>query len=154
MLRQPLVMIIAIVLTMIGNINPAIAQPSGHTSHHLSKPFGREFVIFAKEMDASMKKMMSDMHHPRMIGNVDTHFLTMMIPHHENAVEMARLVLLYGKDPLVRNLAEEIIASQQVEILAMHERLLVLQQGEDPDPDNFPALTGVRGTTMFRSQNE
>ena len=35
----------------------------------------------------------------------------MMIPHHQGAVGMARLVLVHGRDPLTRHLAEEIIAS-------------------------------------------
>jgi uncharacterized protein (DUF305 family) len=87
------------------------------------------------------------MHAPGFTGNPDVDFLAMMIPHHQGAVEMARLALIYGKDPLTRRVAEEIIASQTVEIAAMKERLAILRHGEDPDPGNFPALHGTRGVT-------
>ena len=100
---------------------------------------------FAAEMDAGMQKMMTRMHAPGYTGNADVDFLAMMIPHHEGAVEMARLVLIYGKDPLTRRLAEEIIASQTSEIAAMTERLAILRRGEDPNPGGFPALHGTRG---------
>lgn len=100
---------------------------------------------FVRQMEAGMKQMMEDMHAPGYSGNPDVDFLAMMIPHHEGAVEMARLVLLYGKDPLTRRLAEEIIASQTAEIAAMKERLAILRRGEDPNPGGFPALHGTRG---------
>ena len=100
---------------------------------------------FVRQMDAGMKQMMEDMHAPGYSGNPDVDFLAMMIPHHEGAVEMARLVLIYGKDPLTRRLAEEIIASQTAEIAAMKERLAILRRGEDPNPGGFPALHGTRG---------
>ena len=106
---------------------PAVAQP------------------FVRQMDAGMKKMMEDMHAPGYSGNPDVDFLAMMIPHHEGAVEMARLALIYGKDPLTRRLAEEIIASQTAEIAAMKERLAILRRGEDQNPGGFPALHGTRG---------
>lgn len=100
---------------------------------------------FVRQMDAGMKKMMEDMHAPGYSGNPDVDFLAMMIPHHEGAVEMARLVLIHGKDPLTRRLAEEIIASQMAEIAAMKQRLAILRRGEDPNPGGFPALHGTRG---------
>jgi uncharacterized protein (DUF305 family) len=100
---------------------------------------------FAAEMDMGMQNMMTRMHAPGYTGNPDVDFLAMMIPHHEGAVEMARLVLVYGKDPLTRRLAEEIIASQTSEIAAMKERLTILRRGEDPNPGGFPALHGTRG---------
>lgn len=100
---------------------------------------------FAAEMNAGMEQMMTRMHAPGYTGNPDVDFLAMMIPHHEGAVEMARLVLVYGKDPLTRRLAEEIIASQTSEIAAMKERLTILRRGEDPNPGGFPALHGTRG---------
>ena len=90
--------------------------------------------------------MMRDMHAPRYTGDPDVDFLAMMIPHHEGAVEMARLVLIYGRDPLTRKLAEEIIASQTVEIEGMKRRLSILRKQPDPEPGGFPALGGTRGT--------
>lgn len=107
-----------------------------------ASPSLRQFV---QEMDAGMARMMEDMHAPRYTGDPDVDFLAMMIPHHEGAVEMARLVLVHGDDPLTRHLAEEIIASQTAEIAAMRRRLVILSRGADEAPDGFPALGGTRG---------
>jgi uncharacterized protein (DUF305 family) len=89
--------------------------------------------------------MHEDMLRPTPSGDADRDFLAMMIPHHEGAVEMARLLLIQGNDPLVRRLAEEIIASQQAEIAAMKARLQILNKGADPNPGGFPSLGGARG---------
>ena len=40
----------------------------------------------------------------------------MLILNHAGAVDMARLALIHGRDSVVRQIAEEIIASQTVEI--------------------------------------
>jgi len=100
---------------------------------------------FAAEMDAGMEAMMRGMHAPRYSGDADIDFLAMMIPHHEGAVEMARLVLIHGRDPLTRKLAEDIIASQVVEIEGMRRRLAILRAGHGAEPAEFPALGGTRG---------
>lgn len=116
-------------------------------AHHKQVPekLTPEFKQFMREMDAGMKKMMDDMHAPGYSGDADVDFLAMMIPHHEGAIEMARLVLIHGKDPLVRKLAEDIIAAQKVEIETMKRRLTILQKGMDMEPEGFPALSGTRG---------
>jgi uncharacterized protein (DUF305 family) len=124
-------------------------QHGGHAGAHASPgavaSSSPELRAFVREMDAGMDRMMRDMHAPGYTGNADVDFLAMMIPHHAGAVEMARLVLVHGKDPLTRQLAEEIIASQTSEIAAMKERLAILRRGEDMEPGGFPALNGTRG---------
>ncbi len=116
-------------------------------SNHKQAPANQtpEYKQFMMEMDAGMKKMMADMHGPGYSGDPDVDFLAMMIPHHEGAIEMARLVLIHGKDTIVRKFAEEIIAAQQVEIEAMKQRLTILRKRAYPEPEGFPALGGTRG---------
>jgi len=100
---------------------------------------------FARALYAGMVRMHGDMLRAPPTGDADRDFLAMMIPHHEGAVEMARLLLIHGKDPLVRRLAEDIIAGQQAEIEAMKARLQILSKGADPNPGGFPSLGGTRG---------
>jgi uncharacterized protein (DUF305 family) len=132
-----------------------MAAASDESSHHhgdapkpQKKSMSPEMQEFVRQMDAAMNKMMDSMHAPGYSGNADIDFLAMMIPHHQGAVDMARLALIYGNDPLTRRLAEEIIASQTIEISAMNERLAILRRGEDPNPSGFPALHGTRGGTQ------
>jgi uncharacterized protein (DUF305 family) len=53
-------------------------------------------------------------------GNNDSDFVNLMLPHHQAAVDMARTELLYGSDPQMRRLAQEIITDQESEIQLMH----------------------------------
>ncbi len=122
---------------------PAQAQThvSGAQGHHEKA----HQTSFATEMHERMRSMSSAMDRASMFGDPDRDFLAMMIPHHQGAIDMALLVLKHGQDPLTRQLAEEIIASQQAEIASMQARLQALERGQTPDPDGFPALTGTRG---------
>ena len=129
---------------------PAAAQ-QGHEHHQTGDPpslaptADPAYSRFVREMDAGMGTMMKDMHGPGYGGNPDVDFLAMMIPHHEGAVEMARLVLVHGRDPATRRLAEDIIASQTVEIEGMKRRLAALRVSQGRNADEFPALGGTRG---------
>lgn len=118
---------------------------SSHDNHAAPSDNWANATPFSRVLLQAMNQMHFDMVKTPPTGDPDRDFLIMMIAHHEGAVEMARLVLISGKDPLVRTLAEEIIAGQQAEIAAMKSRLAILQKGADPWPDNFPALSGTRG---------
>ncbi|MBD2605727.1 DUF305 domain-containing protein [Scytonema hofmannii FACHB-248] len=54
-----------------------------------------------------------------MMGQVDQHFITMMIPHHEQAVQMADLALTRAKRPEIKQLAQAIKKDQVREIQQM-----------------------------------
>ena len=72
------------------------------------------------ELQASMEKMHAAMTAVEPTGNSDADFVKLMIPHHQAAIDMARTQLLYGKDPQMRRLAQEIITDQQSEIELMN----------------------------------
>src|SRR5215813_11259864 len=74
---------------------------------------------FMQAMNGSMERMDRQMAAAPMSGNVDHDFASMMIPHHKGAIEMAKAELVYGKDPVMRRLAQEILVDQQSEIDAM-----------------------------------
>ncbi|EJL91605.1 hypothetical protein PMI16_01562 [Herbaspirillum sp. CF444] len=74
---------------------------------------------FAGLMDDAMAVMDHGMTHAPMNGNAEHDFITMMMPHHQGAVDMAKAVLLYSDDPEIRNLALGIITEQQNEIRVM-----------------------------------
>ena len=50
---------------------------------------------------------------------IDKHFIEQMIPHHEGAIEMAKLAQIRSKNTNILNLAEAIIKSQSDEIIQM-----------------------------------
>jgi|TARA_B100001105_G_scaffold178908_1_gene144318 uncharacterized protein (DUF305 family) len=117
-----------------------------HGSHGVSTAKAAPANTFQREMDASMAQMMQAMHGPGYVGNADVDFLAMMIPHHAGAVDMARLVLQHGRDPATRQLAEEIISGQTIEIESMTRRLAALRQRPAAGAAaEFPALGGTRG---------
>ncbi|MBC7479115.1 MAG: DUF305 domain-containing protein [Pseudorhodobacter sp.] len=69
-------------------------------------------------MDAMMKAMPM-----ASTGKPDADFLLMMIPHHQSAIDMARVELANGKDDATRAMAQKVIDAQTAEIAQMHEML-------------------------------
>lgn len=78
--------------------------------------------LFQLAMDKSMAAMDHAIMAAPMNGHPDHDFVSMMIPHHRGAVDMARVELLYGTDPVLQRLAQGIIVDQQQEIITIRRR--------------------------------
>ncbi len=85
-----------------------------HGSMDMESPMGRMMGA----MDAMMGAMPMES-----AGSVDADFLLMMIPHHQSAIDMARVQLEDGQDEETRALAQEIIDAQEAEIAEMRAML-------------------------------
>ncbi len=90
-------------------------QEGPHT--HASDAYGSSAVEPGwSELNSSMEKMHAAMASVKPSGKTDVDFIRLMLPHHQAAIDMAKIQLLYGKDPEMRRLAQEIITDQQSEI--------------------------------------
>lgn len=112
--------IVAASLTLALASTFAIAQD--HTMHqdHMM-PMGDDGPS-SKAFKAANDKMHADMAAP-LTGDADVDFVRGMIPHHQGAIDMARIVLEHGKDADIRKLAEEVITAQEGEIAMMKDWL-------------------------------
>ncbi len=112
--------------TCFGLTLAAFAQQnhSGHGQHggSMSMPASPS----SKAYQDANTKMHRDMD-IKMTGDADVDFVQGMIPHHQGAVDMAKIVLQYGADPQIKKMAQEIIAAQEKEI-AMFRTWLAQRQ--------------------------
>jgi uncharacterized protein (DUF305 family) len=99
--------------------SPAFAQNAMSSMPGMSTPGMNAPSAADRDMMAGMAKMNHAMSSAPMTGNPDQDFVAMMLPHHVGAVSMAEVELRYGRDPILRRMAKDIIAAQNQEIAEM-----------------------------------
>jgi hypothetical protein len=78
-------------------------------------PFYSEMSAVTMRMHAGMDAVPS--------GDADRDFMRMMIPHHQGAIDMALVLLKYGRDEKLKRLAQSIVVEQGLEITYMRTLL-------------------------------
>lgn len=99
----------------------ANGHAGGHAAHSAAGPSANASASTAayRAVNEKMHKAMA----VTLTGSADVDFMRGMIPHHQGAIEMAKVELQYGSDARVRALASEIIAAQDQEIDLMNKWL-------------------------------
>jgi uncharacterized protein (DUF305 family) len=102
----------AFVAAATGGMAAAQMMQGDHAGHGMTA--GAD-APYAAEWMEGMAAMHRDMALP-LTGDADVDFAQGMIPHHEGAIAMARVVLEHGDDHEMKALAEAIVAAQEAEI--------------------------------------
>ncbi len=124
---------LSIGITAISMLGPILVRASTDSSDGQSRT-----DVNWSELIASMDKMHMAMGAIKPSGDSDVDFVRLMLPHHQAAIDMAKTQLLYGKDPQMRRLAQEIITDQQLEIELM-QRWLKQRESTQRKENQTPA---------------
>jgi uncharacterized protein (DUF305 family) len=108
-------------LFMLFSLIPVAAQANHHVSGDATAvQIAEESGMQAdREFKAAMASMHKNMMNMKSTGNADVDFARSMIPHHQAAIDMAKVELKYGRDPEMKKLADDIIKAQENEIAMM-----------------------------------
>ena len=79
-----------------------------------------------------------------MMGDLDRAFIDMMVPHHQAAVEMAKIAQTRAEHEALRALANDIVAAQESEMTQLREwRQAWFGSSDTPGMDAMPLLPGM-----------
>jgi uncharacterized protein (DUF305 family) len=111
------ILVVGLMLSACGSGGEAdtAAKPEAATAAAKLNPAQRAYADANAKMHAGMGAAID--------ADADVAFMQGMIPHHQGAVDMANIVLKYGKDPETRALAEAVIKTQTAEIKQMQDWL-------------------------------
>ena len=120
-----LILSIALSCYKVSAQNKASDPHAGHGSHagHSSSASNKSTTAVSTKKYQQINDNMHKSMDIKFTGDADKDFLAAMIPHHQGAVEMAEVVLQHGKNPKIRQLAQEIITMQKKEIAEMKQLL-------------------------------
>lgn len=116
-MRTPIILVVVALFMVPTSLSAQSPQTTG--MHMNIKPAA---TPADKAFAASMQTMMKNMN-VKPTGNPDKDFDLMMMPHHQGAIDMAKVELQYGTDPELRQLATDIVAAQEKEIAQMKDWL-------------------------------
>ena len=117
-----LLITVALSLSLAGVAGAATATPDAHVSHHSDATPSPAAVCASPPVSTPVSGgMVAGASTPGVHANqdFDLMFIDLMIPHHESAIAMAQIALVRGEHPEIRDLAQQIITSQQAEINQM-----------------------------------
>lgn len=76
-------------------------------------------IDYTKAMRLTMDTMMDCMMEHPAAKEDDYAFAEIMIPHHQAAIDMAKVILKYSNDPTITAFAKQLISNEQIEIEQM-----------------------------------
>ena len=113
---------IALAATLAAATFGGAAQAQQHQHHGAPAAATSSDSASTKAYKEANTKMHKEMDIPYS-GDADADFVRGMIPHHQGAIDMAKIVLAHGKDPEIRKLAESVIRDQEKEVAMMKDWL-------------------------------
>jgi hypothetical protein len=119
--RKEIVMRPLVCLAAAGLALGGAPDASAHSHRHKDRSAHQNTATdtpATREFKAAHEGMMRNVSLPY-TGDPDVDFRVQMIPHHQGAIDMARVALRHAKDPWTRQLAEAVIVEQQREIAEM-----------------------------------
>jgi hypothetical protein len=118
--------LIGLLLSSLGLTRKPMAEHRHETGVTLAETNAGRVGLSDPAFYAEMADVNTRMHDGMAIarsGNIDRDFVRMMIPHHQGAIDMARVLLKYGQDERLKRLAQSIIVEQGQEITYMRTLL-------------------------------
>lgn len=124
-MKKTSALFVAAALSVVGGLSLA-QENMGHSgASHAGTGASGAMSGFTAAMDAMMRDMPTESS-----GMVDADFLLMMIPHHQSAIDMARVELEQGQDETTKAMAQKVIDAQEAEITEM--RAMLEAMGVEP----------------------